>query len=58
MEKKKKKKAQMEETTFCKYQQDCWLMEEWEWKEGGIWMSQDSWQCLKQDQGSQDELMT
>lgn len=34
--KKKKKKTQMEETAFCKYQQDCWMMEEWEQEEGGI----------------------
>lgn len=26
----------MEETAFCKYQQDCWMMEEWEQEEGGI----------------------
>ena len=33
---KEKKKTQMEETAFCKYQQDCWMMEEWEQEEGGI----------------------
>ena len=26
----------MEETAFCEYQQDCWMMEEWEQEEGGI----------------------
>ena len=33
MEKKKtktKKQTQMEERAFCEYQQDCWMMEEWE----------------------------
>lgn len=27
---KEKKETQMEERAFCKYQQDCWMMEEWE----------------------------
>ena len=36
MEKKKQKQTQMEERAFCEYQQDCWMMEEWEQEEGGI----------------------
>ena len=34
--KKKKKETQMKERAFFKYQQDCWMMEEWEQEEGGI----------------------
>ena len=33
---KKKNQIQMEETAFCEYQQDCWMMDEWEQEEGGI----------------------